>query len=249
MRQPQSGIIVLVGALLLASWIGFSLRGALDELKTAGERMQAQPGERSPKVAAGEAKRRKEPPPATSRDGPSRALLLVVVAAGGALLARRVVSRRVPRVRKEKGRSGFVNVGSLDPRTVHVLIVDDDADLRVAMCARLQGWGYQTYAAWDGVSAINATRKAAPTLMLLDLGMPGGDGFTVMSRLNQLDMLKNVPVIVLTAADAKTSKGKALALGAATFLQKPVEKEVLKAAIQGIVVPVPGRDGSQAAVH
>jgi CheY-like chemotaxis protein len=233
MRLPVSGILVLVGALLLAWWVG----GALEELRSAGERLRVAPGERPPHVAAAEPEPQEASPPASPGNGRSRAILLVAAAAAGALLAGGL-ARGGLRARREAGRSRLVNVGALDPRTVHVLVVDDDADLRVALCARLQGWGYQTCAAWDGVSAIQATRKAPPTLMLLDLGMPGGDGFTVMSRLNQLGLTKHLPVIVLTAADARTSKWRALELGAASFLQKPVDKEVLRAAIQRVVVPV-----------
>ena len=66
-----------------------------------------------------------------------------------------------------------------------VLIVDDDPDVRQGMHVRLQANHYDTYFAGDAVSSISEARKCEPDLIILDLGLPAGDGFIVMERLKK----------------------------------------------------------------
>ena len=113
-----------------------------------------------------------------------------------------------------------------------ILIVDDDPDLRRALNVRLRANNYDTAFATDGMSAISVAQKERPDLVILDLGLPAGDGFTVIERLKAIASLAVVPIIVLSARDPQTSRERALKAGAETFFQKPVDNEELLAAIR-----------------
>ena len=78
-----------------------------------------------------------------------------------------------------------------------ILIVDDDADLRAALNIRLRANGYEVAFAADALSAVAQARKLTPDLILLDLGLPAGDGFSVLERLKANDSLSLIPVIVV----------------------------------------------------
>jgi DNA-binding response OmpR family regulator len=113
-----------------------------------------------------------------------------------------------------------------------ILIIEDDQDMVHAMAVRLKSHGYHLAVARDAITAISAARKEKPDLILLDLGLPGGDGFVVMERLRSLPDLVIVPVIVVSARDPKSNEERALQAGAFKFFQKPFEASELLAAIQ-----------------
>jgi DNA-binding response OmpR family regulator len=108
-----------------------------------------------------------------------------------------------------------------------ILIVDDDPDLRRALKIRLRANNYETVQASDGYSAISVAQKERPNLIILDLGLPAGDGYVVLERLQKSDMLSDIPVIVLTARDPQSNEQKALQAGAAAFFQKPADNNEL----------------------
>lgn len=113
-----------------------------------------------------------------------------------------------------------------------ILIVDDDADIRRGLNVRLRASGYDTVYAEDALGAIMTAQKERPDLILLDLGLPCGDGFSVLERRRELPALADIPVIVVTARDDNgQSERRALALGAVGFFQKPVEHAALLSAI------------------
>jgi DNA-binding response OmpR family regulator len=108
-----------------------------------------------------------------------------------------------------------------------IMIVDDDPDLRQALRLRLRANRYDTVNAADGYSAIAMAYKEQPDLIILDLGLPAGDGFVVLERLQKDDKLSAIPVIVLTARDPQSSERTALQAGAAAFFQKPADNTEL----------------------
>lgn len=87
-----------------------------------------------------------------------------------------------------------------------ILIVDDDPDLRIALKLRLRANDYDTINAVDGYSAITQAHKQKPDLIILDLGLPAGDGFVVLDRLHRNPELADIPVIVLTARDPESTR-------------------------------------------
>lgn len=113
-----------------------------------------------------------------------------------------------------------------------ILIVDDDPDLRVALKLRLRAHNYDIVNAVDGYSAISQANKERPDLIILDLGLPAGDGFVVLDRLHRNPELAEIPVIVLTARDPESTERKALQMGACAFFQKPADNGALLGVIR-----------------
>jgi len=108
-----------------------------------------------------------------------------------------------------------------------IMIVDDDSDLRMALKLRLRANHFETVSASDGYSAIALAQKERPDLVILDLGLPAGDGYVVLKRMRQSDTLCDIPIIVLTARDPQTNEDRSLDEGATAFFQKPVDNNEL----------------------
>jgi two-component system KDP operon response regulator KdpE len=108
-----------------------------------------------------------------------------------------------------------------------ILVVDDDPELLKALRLRLRANDYDITTASDGYSAIATAQKDRPDLIILDLGLPVGDGFVVLERLQSSNPLSTIPVIVLTARDPQANEDRALKAGAAAFFQKPVDNDEL----------------------
>jgi len=117
-----------------------------------------------------------------------------------------------------------------------ILVVDDDTDLVRGLVIRLRHAGYDVVFASDGYSAVAMSRREEPDLIILDLGLPAGNGFSVLQRLrNLIAPVALKPVIVLTAWDPLENEQRARAAGANLFLQKPVENDVLLTAIADLL--------------
>ena len=115
-----------------------------------------------------------------------------------------------------------------------IMIVDDDPDVRLSLNIRLKANNYNVIFAVDGVASIAQARKHMPDLIILDLGLPAGDGFTVLERLKKNDILASIPVIVVSARDRNANRDRALKAGARAFLQKPVDNAYLLSAIRQV---------------
>jgi two-component system KDP operon response regulator KdpE len=113
-----------------------------------------------------------------------------------------------------------------------ILIVEDDHDVRLGYHTRLKANHYDTFFAGDSLTSIAEARKCQPDLIILDLGLPGGDGFVVMDRLKANVYLSLIPIIVVSARDRQANEIRALQAGAKAFLQKPVDNDELLAAIR-----------------
>ena len=118
-----------------------------------------------------------------------------------------------------------------------ILVVDDDPDLVRAMRLRLRANNFEVTTATDGYSAIASAQKDRPALIILDLGLPVGDGFVVLDRLQNIDALAGVPVIVLSARDPQSNEERALKAGATAFFQKPADNDELMNAIRNSLGP------------
>jgi two-component system KDP operon response regulator KdpE len=120
--------------------------------------------------------------------------------------------------------------GKVNP--ADILIVDDDPDMLQALQIRLKASGYDVHCAEDGIGAISEARRHAPDLIVLDLGIPSGDGFVVLDTLRANIDLSSIPVIVLSGRDRRANEERVLNAGAKAFLQKPVESNEFLAAIR-----------------
>lgn len=108
-----------------------------------------------------------------------------------------------------------------------ILIVEDDTDQLIGLKIRLQAHRYAVVHASDGVNAISVARREHPDIILLDIGLPAGDGFVVMERLHHLVDVAHVPIIIVSARDAAAYADQAINAGAYAFLQKPVDNQAL----------------------
>lgn len=113
-----------------------------------------------------------------------------------------------------------------------ILIVDDDPDVRQGMHVRLKASGYDTFFASDALSGVAEARKQNPDLIILDLGLPAGDGYVVLERLKRIPALCVIPVIVVSARNVQANEERVVKAGADTYLQKPVTNAVFLAAIR-----------------
>jgi CheY-like chemotaxis protein len=104
-----------------------------------------------------------------------------------------------------------------------ILIVEDDPDVRRGMHVRLKANHYDTFFAGDAISSIAEARKHQPDLIVLDIGLPAGDGFVVMERLKTIPSLAEIPVIVVSALGIPANQERALQAGAKAYLQKPMD--------------------------
>jgi CheY-like chemotaxis protein len=113
-----------------------------------------------------------------------------------------------------------------------ILIVDDERDIIKALMIRLQKAGYEVVAAFDGAQGIFTAHKEKPDLIILDIRMPAGDGFSVAEKLKQSQSTFPIPVIFLTGSPEKDSEEKAMILGARFYIKKPYDPEELLDAIK-----------------
>lgn len=101
-----------------------------------------------------------------------------------------------------------------------VLIIDDDLTLNQMYEERLQMEGYQVLTARNGQEALEIGQKAKPDLILLDIMMPGLDGFAVLEKFRQLSQTRKTPIILVTALIQETVRIKGNQLGATDYLVK-----------------------------
>jgi|SRR3984893_1230171 two-component system KDP operon response regulator KdpE len=113
-----------------------------------------------------------------------------------------------------------------------ILIVEDDPDIRKSMSVRLKASGYDIFVASDVITSVIMARKHEPDLIILDLGLPAGDGFVVIERLKMVPALALIPVIIVSGRAGLANQELALEAGVKAFLQKPVDNAELLAVIR-----------------
>jgi two-component system KDP operon response regulator KdpE len=119
-----------------------------------------------------------------------------------------------------------------------LLIVEDDADVRLGYHVLLKAHHYKTVFAADSLAALSEARKHLPDLIILDLGLPAGDGFIVLERLRSNTNLSLIPVVVVSARDQHGNKERALQAGARAFVAKPWNDDELLAIISDLLAPI-----------
>jgi DNA-binding response OmpR family regulator len=117
-------------------------------------------------------------------------------------------------------------------RPLRILVVDDDPAMVGAITALVGTEGHQVITAYDGLTAVKRFRDDGPDLVLLDLAMPGPDGFNVTG---QIRAAGNVPILVVSGESGEGAKVKALEIGADDYLTKPFGKAELLARISAIM--------------
>ena len=120
-------------------------------------------------------------------------------------------------------------------RGATVLLVEDEDQLRRVMKDLLEREGYTVAEARDGVQALDQVDRHAPDLILLDLNLPGLDGYGVLAQLRSRPATSGIPVIVLTAKGDEDNEVRVFELGADDFLTKPVRARALSARLEAVL--------------
>ncbi len=110
----------------------------------------------------------------------------------------------------------------------HILIIDDSATERHVFRAMLEGEGHQVSEATGGQEGVQKARELKPQVVLMDLVMPGMDGFKATRELHSDDATKNIPIIIISTKDQETDQVWAARQGAVDYLVKPVDRNELK---------------------
>jgi DNA-binding response OmpR family regulator len=108
-----------------------------------------------------------------------------------------------------------------------ILIADDNDDLRNMLAQLMRANGYDVAEAADGFEAVEEFARARPDLVVMDLGMPGMDGFSAVAEIRRQAPAAGPPVLILSAYDKLEFRTEAISAGCAGFVTKPVDPAVL----------------------
>ena len=113
-----------------------------------------------------------------------------------------------------------------------VLIVEDDKKVAMALTQRLNRAGFDVLHARDALEGVALAVKHLPAVIVLDVGMPAGGGFSVIERLENLPSTASIPVIILTANRDLRLRVRAEELGVVAYFEKPYEADRLLSAVR-----------------
>ena len=124
--------------------------------------------------------------------------------------------------------------------TDKVLIAEDSEDNREVL-RRIIGYiGYEVLEAVNGSQAVEIAKTERPDLILMDLSMPVLDGYGAVRRIRQLEEIRQVPIIAVSAHESADCRAKALAIGFNEYLTKPIDFGKLKGVLLRFLKPAPG---------
>jgi len=115
-----------------------------------------------------------------------------------------------------------------------VLVVEDDAPLALALSLRLKRKGYRVLTAHDALAGVSAAVRESPDLMVIDLMMPAGGGFSLVERV-QRQVPKAIPIIVTTGSKEDHVLRRALDMGVVAFFAKPYDGEQVAGMVQAVL--------------
>jgi twitching motility two-component system response regulator PilH len=116
-----------------------------------------------------------------------------------------------------------------------VLIVDDSPTEQHVFCKALERHGYDTVVASDGEEAIATAEQVRPEVIVMDVVMPGMNGFQATRRLSRNPVTAAIPVVIVSAKGQETDRIWGLRQGAAQYLVKPVDTDQLIAAVEAAI--------------
>ena len=119
--------------------------------------------------------------------------------------------------------------------TSSILVIEDEAEVQNFISRVLELEGYHVLQAMDGEAGLTLVKEGQVTLVILDLRLPGCDGWAILSEMKSEPSLSRIPVIVLTASAAMPQREKALSMGAADYLVKPLSAGSLREAVARIL--------------
>ena len=120
-------------------------------------------------------------------------------------------------------------------KTPRILVVEDDPDIRELLMLILTQQGYDVDTADSGLTGLASLETAIPDVILLDLAMPEMDGLAFLQRRGQIDKIRDIPVIVVSARDSNADVMAALQAGASNYITKPFDTARLLACVQRLM--------------
>lgn len=122
--------------------------------------------------------------------------------------------------------------------THRVLVVDDEADIAALLAYNFSEAGYDVLTASEGMAAVSLAQRWLPEAIVLDLNLPGLDGFAVCEMLRVLPSTRDIPILILTAFATEQSRKVGLQLGANDYLTKPFSPRDVVARVNGLMEKV-----------
>jgi len=119
--------------------------------------------------------------------------------------------------------------------TKTILVIEDEAEVRNFTCRVLELEGYRVLQAWDTEEGMRMLRDGQTSLVLLDLTLPRRDGWAVLEQMKSEPGLSSIPVIVFTASAGVSQRDRALSMGAADYLVKPISANGLKDSVAHVL--------------
>ncbi|MEN9575989.1 MAG: hypothetical protein RL514_3844 [Verrucomicrobiota bacterium] len=119
--------------------------------------------------------------------------------------------------------------------THRILVVDDEADITELLSYNFRDAGYEVFSAGDGMAAVALAQRWLPEAIVLDLNLPGLDGFAVCEMLRVLPSTREIPILMLTAFAGEQSRTVGLQLGANDYLTKPFSPRDVVARVTELV--------------
>jgi DNA-binding response OmpR family regulator len=118
---------------------------------------------------------------------------------------------------------------------IRLLIIDDSADFQLLVKTFLRDTNFFCLSAGDALQATGIAVREKPRIILLDIGLPGGDGVLLLDRLRAKTHTHAIPIVVATAQASLNLEAKVLGKGAAAFLNKPISQKILLETLQRVL--------------
>jgi putative nucleotidyltransferase with HDIG domain len=132
------------------------------------------------------------------------------------------------------------------PRKGAVLYIEDNFENKLLVRRILESAGYEVLEADDGIAGIQIARARRPDLILMDLNIPGMDGYEATTKIKSIEGLRHIPIVAVTANVLKGDKERSLVAGCDGYVQKPIDPDTFVATVEeylrGKIERVPGRD-------
>jgi len=123
-----------------------------------------------------------------------------------------------------------------EPGIARLLVAEDEKDIRELVSFTLRFAGYQVWAAADGVEAVELAEEVLPDLILMDVRMPRMTGYEACEKMKQMDSLKDIPIVFLSAKGQESEIQKGLDAGAVAYILKPFAPAELTSRVKELLI-------------